>query len=181
MQRWSQSEQGRQLGGGLVSSDRPRPSDTFESVAGVRALSRGRNTHARERIQPSPSHDCAARSIGGPPRRIGAASVRTLAASFRGPHRTRFDLFTRAHDYENSFRRRLCSHRPRCAFAQTPADARVDAIFVRYNAGTPGCALGVVRDAVVLLAQQSGISLDDDVRKFIPEIPDYGKTITLPT
>src|SRR5262245_11677602 len=85
------------------------------------------------------------------------------------------------------------------AFAQPPADARVDAIFAQYNAGTPGCALGVVRDgkltyekgygqaslelgvpitprtvfdigstskqitatAVVLLAQQAKLSLDD--------------------
>jgi len=30
MQHWSQFEQGRQLGGGLVSPDRPRPSDTFD-------------------------------------------------------------------------------------------------------------------------------------------------------
>jgi CubicO group peptidase (beta-lactamase class C family) len=33
--------------------------------------------------------------------------------------------------------------------------------------------------SVVLLAQQGKLSLDDDVRKHIPELPDYGKTITL--
>ncbi|HEU4451831.1 MAG TPA: serine hydrolase domain-containing protein [Longimicrobium sp.] len=33
--------------------------------------------------------------------------------------------------------------------------------------------------AVVLLAQQGKLSLDDDVRKHVPELPDYGATITL--
>jgi CubicO group peptidase (beta-lactamase class C family) len=33
--------------------------------------------------------------------------------------------------------------------------------------------------AVVLLAQQGRLSLDDDVRRWIPEVPDYGTTITL--
>jgi CubicO group peptidase (beta-lactamase class C family) len=33
--------------------------------------------------------------------------------------------------------------------------------------------------AILLLEQQGKLSLDDDVRKFIPELPDYGKTITL--
>ena len=104
------------------------------------------------------------------------------------------------------------------ALAQ-PADvnARVDAVFARFTADTPGCALGVVHDgalvhakgygqaslelkvpitpatvfdigsvskqitaaAIVLLAQQGKLALDDDLRQFVPEIPDYGKTITL--
>jgi CubicO group peptidase (beta-lactamase class C family) len=34
--------------------------------------------------------------------------------------------------------------------------------------------------AAVVLAQEQGyLSLDDDVRKYVPEIPDYGQTITL--
>jgi CubicO group peptidase (beta-lactamase class C family) len=33
--------------------------------------------------------------------------------------------------------------------------------------------------AIVLLAQQGKTSLDDDIRKYIPEVPDYGKTITI--
>jgi CubicO group peptidase (beta-lactamase class C family) len=33
--------------------------------------------------------------------------------------------------------------------------------------------------AVVLLAQQGKLSLDDDVRKYIPEVPDYGTPITI--
>jgi len=33
--------------------------------------------------------------------------------------------------------------------------------------------------SVVLLAQQGKLSLDDDIRKYIPELPNYGKTITV--
>ncbi|MGB8475782.1 MAG: serine hydrolase domain-containing protein, partial [Candidatus Acidiferrum sp.] len=33
--------------------------------------------------------------------------------------------------------------------------------------------------SVVLAAEQGYLSLDDDVRKYIPELPSYGKTITL--
>jgi CubicO group peptidase (beta-lactamase class C family) len=33
--------------------------------------------------------------------------------------------------------------------------------------------------AILLLAQEHKLSLDDDVRKYLPEIPDYGSTITL--
>jgi CubicO group peptidase (beta-lactamase class C family) len=33
--------------------------------------------------------------------------------------------------------------------------------------------------AVAMLAEQDKLSLDDDVRKYIPEVPDFGKTITL--
>ena len=97
------------------------------------------------------------------------------------------------------------------------AHARVDAIFARFTAETPGCALGVVRDgalvhakgygqaslelavpitpatvfdigsaskqitaaSIVLLAQQGKLALDDDLRKYVPDIPDYGRKITL--
>src|SRR5690606_6910087 len=33
--------------------------------------------------------------------------------------------------------------------------------------------------AILLLEQQGKLSLDDDVRKYIPELPDYGTSITL--
>jgi CubicO group peptidase (beta-lactamase class C family) len=95
---------------------------------------------------------------------------------------------------------------------------RVDQIFAAYDkAGSPGCALGVIRDgnfiyrkgygiaslelgvplssqsvfymgsvskqftaaSVVLASEQGFLSLDDDIRKYIPEIPDYGHTVTL--
>jgi CubicO group peptidase (beta-lactamase class C family) len=33
--------------------------------------------------------------------------------------------------------------------------------------------------AVAMLAQQGKLSLDDNIRKWIPEVPDFGKTITV--
>src|SRR5688572_14450964 len=33
--------------------------------------------------------------------------------------------------------------------------------------------------AVALLAQQGKLSLDDDIRKYLPELPDYGTAITI--
>jgi CubicO group peptidase (beta-lactamase class C family) len=33
--------------------------------------------------------------------------------------------------------------------------------------------------AIILLAQQGKLSLDDDVRKYVPELPDYGTRITI--
>src|SRR5262249_41564849 len=33
--------------------------------------------------------------------------------------------------------------------------------------------------SIVLLAQQGKLALDDDVRKFVPDVPDYGRKITL--
>lgn len=95
---------------------------------------------------------------------------------------------------------------------------RVDSVFGRFAApGSPGCALGVVRDgrleyargyglasielgvpitpatvfdigsvskqftamAVVLLAQDGKLSLDDEIQRFLPEIPRYAKPITI--
>jgi CubicO group peptidase (beta-lactamase class C family) len=94
----------------------------------------------------------------------------------------------------------------------------VDRIFAAYDQpGSPGCALGVIRDgtflyrkgygaaslelgvplssqsvfymgsvskqftaaSVVLAAEQGFLSLDDDVRKYIPELPDYGQPVTV--
>lgn len=95
--------------------------------------------------------------------------------------------------------------------------ARVDAVFSRFGAATPGCAVNVLRDdksayakgyglaslelgvpispktvfdigstskqftamSVLLLAQDGKLSLDDDVRKFLPELPDLGARVTL--
>ena len=106
------------------------------------------------------------------------------------------------------------------AFPQAAGEPekKVDAVFANYDRpGSPGCALGVVRDgkliyargygyanleyniplspksildigstskqftasSIVLLAQQGKLSLEDDIRKFIPELPDYGKKITI--
>ncbi len=95
---------------------------------------------------------------------------------------------------------------------------KIDQIFATYNKpGSPGCALGVIRDgsfvyrraygmaslelgaplfpqsvfymgsvskqftaaSIVLAAEQGYLSLDDDVRKYLPEIPNYGHIITL--
>src|SRR6266566_4210330 len=75
-------------------------------------------------------------------------------------------------------------------------ERRVDQIFAAYDKpDSPGCALGVIRDGnfvykkgygaaslelgVVLAAEQGFLSLDDDIRKYVPEIPSYGKPITL--
>jgi len=90
--------------------------------------------------------------------------------------------------------------------------ARVDALFAGYSPDTPGCAVGVSKDAkevltraygsadlehgipntadtvfeagsvskqftaaaVLLLAQADKLKLDDPVRDYVPELPDYG-------
>ena len=95
--------------------------------------------------------------------------------------------------------------------------AQVDQIFSRWNASTPGCAVGVsVKDrvivrsaygmadlerdvantpetvfdagsvakqftaaAVLLLARDGKLSLDDPVRRYIPELRDYGVVLTI--
>ena len=95
---------------------------------------------------------------------------------------------------------------------------RVDSVFRRFTApGSPGCALGVVRNgtldyargyglasvehgvpitpatvfdigsvskqftamAVVLLAQDGKLSFDDEIQKFLPEIPRYAGALTI--
>jgi CubicO group peptidase (beta-lactamase class C family) len=94
----------------------------------------------------------------------------------------------------------------------------VDAVFKDYGAGTPGCALGVIRaghvdyakgyglaslefgvpidpmhtvfdlgstskqftaTSILLLAHDGKLSLGDDIRKWLPEVPDYGTPITI--
>lgn len=95
--------------------------------------------------------------------------------------------------------------------------ARVDAVFAKYNAATPGCAVGVAEHgkptltkgygsadlehevritpetifeagsvskqftaaSILLLARDGKLSLDDPARKYIPELPDYGKLLTI--
>jgi CubicO group peptidase (beta-lactamase class C family) len=94
---------------------------------------------------------------------------------------------------------------------------RIDAVFARYPADAPGCALGVFQNGrisfakgyglanveygvpitpqtpfimgsvskqftaatIALLVEQGRISLDDDVRKYVPELPDYGQRVTI--
>jgi CubicO group peptidase (beta-lactamase class C family) len=114
----------------------------------------------------------------------------------------------------------FCPHNARqcCRPAQDVPAPKVDQIFSVYDkSGSPGCALGVIRDgdfvyrkayglanlelgvplsaqsvfymgsvskqvtaaSVVLAAEQGYLSLDDDVRKYIPELPDYGHVVTL--
>lgn len=96
-------------------------------------------------------------------------------------------------------------------------DSKVDAVFAKYTASTPGCAVGVATNgkpvlaraygmsdlehdvrispetifeagsvskqftaaAVLLLAREGKLSLDDPVRKYTPELPDYGSPLTI--
>ena len=99
-----------------------------------------------------------------------------------------------------------------------PLTDRIDSVFRRFTApGSPGCAVGVVRDgaivyrkgyglasielgvpitpatvfdigsvskqftamSVVLLAQDGRLSLDDEIQRFIPEIPRYARPVTI--
>ena len=101
-----------------------------------------------------------------------------------------------------------------------PPDAaqQVDAVFAGWSsAGSPGCAIGVAQDGLVVLSRAYGmadlehdipntpatifeagsvskqftaaavlmlaldgkLSLDDDVRKYLPEVPDLGRRITI--
>lgn len=96
--------------------------------------------------------------------------------------------------------------------------ARIDSVFGRFGVpGSPGCALGVMREgrlvyakgyglasvelgvpitpatvfdigsvskqftamAVVLLAQDGKLSLDDEIQKFLPELRRYAKPVTI--
>jgi CubicO group peptidase (beta-lactamase class C family) len=80
------------------------------------------------------------------------------------------------------------------AVAQQPADTTrvaVNRVFAAWSATDgPGCAVGVARDgqvvyengygmAIALLARDGKLSLDDDIRRYLPEIPDYGHRITI--
>lgn len=107
---------------------------------------------------------------------------------------------------------------PAVLHAQDVPAARIDSIFAPWDRpGSPGCALGIVRDgrlvythgygsanldyelpngpamvyyagsvskqftaaAIALLAEERRIALDDDVRRWFPELPDYGRPITV--
>lgn len=96
--------------------------------------------------------------------------------------------------------------------------ARVDALFTAYDKpGSPGCALGVVRNgkmiyakgyglanvehhvpltstsvleiaslykqftaaSILLLAEQGKLSLDDDIRRYLPELPSYFRSVAI--
>ena len=95
--------------------------------------------------------------------------------------------------------------------SQPVTDAKVDAVFAKWTASTPGCAVGVATNgkpvlakgygmadlehdvrispdsifeagsvskqftaaAVLLLEREGKLSLDDQVRKYIPEVPDF--------
>lgn len=95
--------------------------------------------------------------------------------------------------------------------------SRIEQLFVRYTANTPGAQLAISRHgqvlfskawgmadlehniplsvtspteagsvskqftaaAILLLEQQGKLSQDDDIRKYVPELPDYGKVITI--
>jgi CubicO group peptidase (beta-lactamase class C family) len=103
------------------------------------------------------------------------------------------------------------------AQAQEGLPARVDAVFSKFTATTPGCGVGLGKDgrtlyvrgygmanleynvpntdstvfesgsvakqftaaALVLLARDGKLSIDDDIRKYLPEVPDFGSTITI--
>jgi CubicO group peptidase (beta-lactamase class C family) len=96
-------------------------------------------------------------------------------------------------------------------------ESKVDGVFAKWSASTPGCAVGVATGgkpvlakgygmadlehdvkiapdtifeagsvskqftaaAVLLLAREGKLSLDDRVRKYIPELPDYGAPLTV--
>ena len=97
------------------------------------------------------------------------------------------------------------------------AATQIDSVFSKYNSNTPGAAVAIVKDGVVifkkgygmanleydiatspktifhiasvskqftsfaiyLLEKQGKISFDDDIRKYIPELPVYEKPITI--
>lgn len=101
--------------------------------------------------------------------------------------------------------------------ANAVPETKVDALFAKWTAATPGCAVGVAAGgkivleraygmadlehdvpnrpdtifeagsvskqftaaAVLLLAHDGKLSLDDPARKYLPELPDYGKPLTI--
>jgi CubicO group peptidase (beta-lactamase class C family) len=109
---------------------------------------------------------------------------------------------------------------PRTLVGASPTaslESDVDKLFAKWNASTPGCAVGVgiggkpvlmkaygmadlehdvpntadtifeagsvskqfTAMAVLLLAKDGRLSIDDQVRKYIPELPDYGAPLTI--
>ena len=109
-------------------------------------------------------------------------------------------------------------HGVACAQSMSPqAAARIDSVFARYGAATPGCALMVRTNgqtayvhayglaslesqvpitprtvfnlasaskeftaaSVMLLVEAGKLSLDDDVRKYVPELPSLSAPVTI--
>ena len=69
-----------------------------------------------------------------------------------------------------------------------PWAAQADAVFTQWDKPeSPGCALGVYQDGRTVYARGYGVAdleqgrlgADDDVRKYVPELPDYGRPITI--
>jgi CubicO group peptidase (beta-lactamase class C family) len=105
----------------------------------------------------------------------------------------------------------------RAAQSNAVPEIKVDALFAKWTAATPGCAVGVAAGgkivleraygmadlehdapnrpdtifeagsvakqftaaAVLLLARDGKLSLDDPARKYLPELPDYGTPLTI--
>src|SRR5215203_143644 len=68
-------------------------------------------------------------------------------------------------------------------------DKQIDNLFSAYNQATPGVPKTVFQIASVskqftafsiyLLEKQGKISFEDDIRKYVPEVPDFGKTVRI--
>ena len=76
----------------------------------------------------------------------------------------------------------------RAAAGANDLSPMVDELFARFEKpGSPGCAIGVTRDGNFILRKAYGPALAavrflyglDDVRRYIPELPDYGHPITV--
>jgi CubicO group peptidase (beta-lactamase class C family) len=103
------------------------------------------------------------------------------------------------------------------AFGQASPAAKIDALFAKATADTPGCVVGVAQNgktvleraygsadlehgipntvttvfesgsvakqftaaALLLLEKDGKLKLSDDIRKYLPEMPDYGTPITV--
>lgn len=83
-------------------------------------------------------------------------------------------------------------HKAKSAGA-TP-DKKIDALFKEWDSEPPGASVPIKPDtvfhvasvskqftamAVVLLELDGKLSIDDDIHKYLPELPDYGAKITL--
>jgi CubicO group peptidase (beta-lactamase class C family) len=105
----------------------------------------------------------------------------------------------------------------RAAGVESTVESKVDGVFAKWNAATPGCAVGVASSgkpvlakgygmadlehdvritpetifeagsvskqftaaSVLLLAREGKLSLGDQVRKYIPELPEYESPLTV--
>ncbi|MGH7471943.1 MAG: serine hydrolase domain-containing protein [Longimicrobiales bacterium] len=121
------------------------------------------------------------------------AQIRVLAVALAVALPTAARAQTPASDRVDSiFRRFDTTQSPGCAHATVQGDRMV------YQRGygmsnlehgvpiTPGSIFHVASlskqfaaTAIALLAQQGKLSIDDDVRKYVPEVPDFGQRITI--